>query len=297
MHLRLMFREVPLAAEQSPAVRRRRLGHELRELRRQAGLTLEQASAQLTGISAAKISRIETAKVGVTSRDVEHLLNIYGLDDPEQRENLKTLTRESRQSGWWQEFADAIPSELDLAINFEAEAVSIRMFSPYLVSGLFQTRAYARAILQAYWTSESEEQLERRVEVRMERQRILAESNRLEIRALLDETVLTRPVGGYQTLRNQLRRLIELANYPNISIRLLPLSVGAHPGGEGYFRIIDFPPPDPSIVQFEYLNNASYIDEESVVMHYLDIFRRLESVSLPSKESLSRIEDLLGEKE
>jgi transcriptional regulator with XRE-family HTH domain len=289
-----MFREVHLAVEQSPPVRRRRLGHELRELRRQAGLTLEQASAQLTAMSAAKISRIETANVSVTPRDVERLLDVYGLDDPERRENLKTLTRESRQPAWWREFADAIPPELDRAIGLEAEAVSIRIFSPHFVAGLFQTDAYARAILEAYWTSESKEQLERRVEVRMERQKILTERKRLRIRAVIDETVLSRPVGGDETLRGQLRRLIELANSPNVSIRVLPLSVGAHPGGEGPFRIIDLRPPDPSVVDFEHPNTLSYIDEASEVRLYLDIFNRLEKASLPSKQSLAKIESLLG---
>ena len=285
-----------LAAEQSPTVRRRRLGHELRELRRQAGLTLEQASAQLTDMSAAKISRIETAKVSVTPRDVERLLNIYGLDDAERRENLKTLTRESRQPGWWQEFADAIPAELDLAIGLEAEAVSIRMFNLHFVSGLFQTDAYARALLAAYWASESEEQLERRVEVRMERQKILTKRNRIRIHAVLDETVLSRPVGGDQILRGQLRRLIELANSPNISIRVLPVSVGAHPGGEGAFRIIDFRPPDPSVVHLDHPHRPTYLDEESEVRLYSDIFKRLERASLPSNESLARIKSNFGER-
>jgi hypothetical protein len=282
-----------VAAEQSPTVRRRRLAHELRALRGKAGLTLEQVSAQLKDVSAAKISRIETAKVGVTPRDVDRLLDIYGLKNPNRRENLKTLTRESRQRGWWQEFADAIPPELDLAIGLEAEAISIRMFNPQFVSGLFQTDAYARALLKAYWTSESEEQVQRRVEVRMERQKILMDRNRLRIRAVLDEGVLSRPVGGDQTLRDQLRRLIVLANSRNISIRVLPLSVGAHAGGEGAFRIIDLRPPDASVVHLEYPNRAAYLDEESEVRIFSDIFSRLERASLPSKQSLARIKQSL----
>jgi transcriptional regulator with XRE-family HTH domain len=300
-YLMIFFREVRVAAEQSPTVRRRRLGHELRELRREAGLTLEQASAQLTKMSAgktrmsgAKISRIETAKVSVTASDVERLLNIYGLHDPEQRENLKTLTRESRQHGWWQEYADAIPEKLDLAIGMEAEAISIRMFNPHYVGGLFQTDAYARALLEAYWTSESPEQLQRRVEVRIERQKILSPRNRLRVRAVIDETVLSRPVGGNQTLREQLLRLIELANSPNIEIRVLPLKVGAHPGGEGSFRIIDLRPPDPSVVQLEFPNGASYIDRPEEVELFSKIFEGLEEVSLSSEQSLAEIKTRLG---
>jgi len=286
-----------VAAEQSPTVRRRRLGHELRELREQSGLTLDEAAAQLEDISAAKISRIETAKVGVRPRDVEDLLTLYGVDDAQRRTNLITLTRESRQRGWWQQFSDAIPPELDLAIGLEAEAVSIRIFSPHFVGGLFQTEAYARALLEVNWNSESPAQVARRVEVRMERQKILKGRDGLEIRAVLDETVLGRSVGGDRTLRGQLRRLIELAQSPNVSIRVLPLSIGAHPGGEGPFRIIGLAPPDSTVVHLEYPDRAAYIEEESEVRTYADIFSRLEDLSMTHKQSLDLITKLGGEEE
>jgi transcriptional regulator with XRE-family HTH domain len=286
-----------MATPQSPTVRRRRLGHELRELREQAGLTLDQAAAQLEDFSAAKISRIETASVGARARDVEALLDVYGLHEAQRRTNLITLTRESRQRGWWARFGDAIPPKFDLAIGLEAEAVSIRIFSPHFVSGLFQTEEYARALLTANWTSEPQEQLERRVELRMERQKILKEVDRLEIRAVLDETVLRRPVGGHRTLRDQLRRLSELAHFPNISIRLLPLSAGAHAGGEGPFRIIELAHPDPSLVHLEYPDRAAYLEEEKEVELYADIFERLEDTSMTSKQSLELITRLSGGRE
>jgi hypothetical protein len=254
----------------------------LRGLREQAGLTLDEASARLEDFSAAKISRIETAKVGVRPRDVEDLLNLYGLQDAQRRKNLLTLTRESRQHGWWEQFSDAIPPAFDLVIGLEAEAVLIRMFSPHFVGGLFQTEAYARALLRVNWKAESSEHLERRVELRMERQKILKERDRLKIRAVLDETVLSRPVGGSRTLRSQLGRLAELAHFPNVSIRVLPLSVGAHPGGEGAFRIIDLLPPDPAVVHLEYPGRASYLEEESEVKLYADIFERLEDAAMTS---------------
>jgi transcriptional regulator with XRE-family HTH domain len=283
-----------VAADQSPTVRRRRLGHELRELREQAGLTLDQAAAGLEDFSAAKISRIETAKVGARPRDVEALLDVYGLYDPQRRANLITLTRESRQRGWWEQFSDAMSPLQDLHIGLEAEAVSIRIFSPYFISGLFQTKTYARALIEASFPSESLAQLERRVELRMERQKILKDRDRLKIRAVLDETVLSRPVGGPGTLRSQLRRLTELAQFPNVSLRILPLSVGAH-AGAGAFRIIDLPIPDPSVVHLEHPTGATYVEEESEVRLYSDIFKRLENVSMPSKQSLELITTLSGE--
>ena len=207
--------EVPWPHQQSPTVRRRRLGHELRELREQAGLTLDEAAARLRTSLPQRSVGSKRPRWASGPRDVEDLLTLYGVQDAQHRKDLITLTRESRQRGWWEQFSDAIPPALDLAIGLEAEAVSICVFSPHFIGGLFQTAAYARALLEANWTSESAEQLERRVEVRMERQMILNERDELEIRAVLDETVLSRPVGGDSTLRGQLRRLIELAHSPN----------------------------------------------------------------------------------
>ena len=155
-----------MARQQSPTLRRRRLGHELRELREQAGLTLDQAAARLEDFSAAKISRIETAKVGARPRDVEDLLALYGVQDAQHRKNLITLTREASQRGWWEQFTDAMSPSQELYIGLEAEAVLIRMFGAQVISGIFQTEAYAREVLKVIWTSEPPEQIERRVKVR-----------------------------------------------------------------------------------------------------------------------------------
>ena len=285
-----------MAAEQSPTVRRRRLGHELRELRERAGLTLEEAAALLDDFSAAKISRIETAKVRVRPGDVEALLTAYGVQDVQQRANLITLTRESRQRGWWNRFTDAMSPLQDVAIGLEAEAVSIRTYSPQVVSGVFQTESYARAVLKAIWASEPSEHVERRVALRMARQEILQHQDRLQINSVIEDCVLRRPVGGYEILREQLRRLAEVAELPNISIRVLPLSVGAHPGHDGAFRIIDLSPPDPSVVHLEYPAGANYMERPGEVRLYSDIFERLEDLAMTSEESLELIIRLSGEK-
>jgi transcriptional regulator with XRE-family HTH domain len=284
-----------LAAEQSPTVRRRRLGHELRELREEAGLTLDEASAQLEDISAAKISRIETAKVGVRPRDVEDLLDVYGLHNTQRRQNLITLTREARQRGWWEQFSDAMSPLQELHIGLEVEAVCIRIFSTQVINGLFETEAYARELLNVLWMSEHPENLERRVELRMARQRILEKSDRPRIRYVLEENVLNRPVGGYEILRAQLRRLCEVAQLPNASIRVLPNWVGAHPGNDGAFQIIDLPPPDPSVVYVEYRAGGVYMEHHEEVELYSDIFKRLEDASMTAEQSLELIKRLSGE--
>jgi transcriptional regulator with XRE-family HTH domain len=284
-----------MAGQQSPTLRRRRLGHELRELREQAGLTLDQAAARLEDFSAAKISRIETAKVGARPRDVEDLLALYGVQDAQHRKNLITLTREARQRGWWEQFTDAMSPSQELYIGLEAEAILIRMFSSQVISGIFQTAAYAREVLKVIWTSEPPEQIERRVKLRMARQEILDRQDGPQIRCILEENVLQRPVGGYEVLRAQLRRLAELAESPNVSIRVLPHSIGAHPGIDGPFWMVDFAPPDPPVVHVEYRTGGIYIEQEEGVKIYSDIFMRLEDVAMSSDQSLALIKTLSGE--
>lgn len=284
-----------MAAEQSPTVRRRRLGHELRELRERAGLTLDEAAAQLEDFSAAKISRIETAKVGARPRDVEDLLTLYGVQDAQHRENLITLTRESRQRGWWEQFSDAISPFQELYIGLEAEAVLIRMFSTQVISGLFQTEGYAREVLKAIWTSEPPEHIERRVQVRMARQKILQRQDGPQIRCVLEESALRRPVGGDEILHAQLRRLVDLADFPNISIRVLPHSIGAHPGIDGAFWIVDLAPPDPPVVHVEYRAGAIYMEQDEEVKLYSNIFLHLKETAMTSEQSLALIRTLSGE--
>jgi transcriptional regulator with XRE-family HTH domain len=284
-----------MAPQQSPTLRRRRLGHELRELREQAGLTLDQAAATLEDFSAAKISRIETAKVGARPRDVEDLLTLYGVQDAQHRKNLITLTREARQRGWWEQFTDAMAPSQELYIGLEAEAILIRMFSSQAISGIFQTAAYAREVLKMIWTSEPPEQIERRVKLRMARQEILERQDAPQIRCILEENVLQRPVGGYEVLHEQLRRLAELAESPNVSVRVLPHSIGAHPAIDGPFWMVDFAQPDPSVVHVEYRTGGIYIEQEEEVKIYSDIFMRLEDAAMSSEESLTLIKTLSGE--
>ncbi len=146
---------------QSPTVRRRRLGQELRRLREAARLTIEDVAQRLE-VSPAKISRIETGRVGVRPRDVSDLLDQYEIHGT-HRDNLLALTREARQQGWWHSYSDVLSDGTDTFLGLETEAESIRLFEVQVINGLLQTSEYARAVLRAYYRSEPPEQIERRV--------------------------------------------------------------------------------------------------------------------------------------
>jgi transcriptional regulator with XRE-family HTH domain len=158
---------------QSPTVRRRRLGQELRQLREAAGLTIEEVGQRLE-VSPAKISRIETGRVSVRPRDISDLLDQYGIHGT-HRDNLLALTREARQQGWWHSYSDALSEGIDFLVGLETEAEAIRLYEVQSVPGLLQTSEYARAVLRAHYRSEQPEQIEQRVKMRMARQQLVIE--------------------------------------------------------------------------------------------------------------------------
>jgi len=156
-----------MAPSSSPTVKRRRLAAELRRLREAAKLTIDQVAERLEW-SAGKISKIENARVSVMPRDARYLLDVYGVADPE-RELLVTLARESRQRGWWQQYG-AIPEWFGTYVGLESEAVSVSSYQGEYVPGLLQTHDYAMAVHRAFTMTQTDEEIEQHVALRMARQ-------------------------------------------------------------------------------------------------------------------------------
>jgi transcriptional regulator with XRE-family HTH domain len=271
-------------AAQSPTVRRRRLGQELRQLREDAGLTCEEVGERLEW-SGAKVSRIETARVGVRPRDVGDLLDLYKVTDKQHRDNLLTLTREARQRGWW--YGGALPEGFNTWVSLEAEATSFRVYDMHVANGLLQTEDYARAVLRSVWVAETAEQIERRVALRMKRQQALTrEENPLHLWAVIDEAVLHRRVGGPAVLRAQLRHLVEESEKPHITLQVLPFSAGAHVGVDGPFTIAELAAPDSEVVSIEYRLGGLYLEQDDEVRQYARIFDRLRATAMSPDESV-----------
>ncbi|MGK5685515.1 helix-turn-helix domain-containing protein [Actinoplanes sp. URMC 104] len=210
---------------EGPTLRRRRLGAALKRYREAAGLTQGQVTRQLEW-HAAKVTRIETARVSVTPRDVTDMLTLYGVRDPEHREALTELARASRERAWWADYRDIV--QPDSYVSFEAEASAIRNWEPVVLPGLLQTEAYMRALFRTSLTSRPD-RVDRAVSLRLARQRRLTGKHPIELGALLDESVLYRPIGGRRAMAGQLRHLLTLSELPNVSVRVLPCGVGEHP--------------------------------------------------------------------
>lgn len=236
--------------------------------------------------SSSKLSRMEVGRNPPSPADLSKLLDLYQITDTDRRDQLTALLREAKRKGWWQIYSD-IP--YSTYIGLEAEAVSMLAYEQ-VIPGLFQTEAYARAIVSETIPGIDDEALDQRVEVRLTRQAVLTRERPLQVRAVLDETCIRRLVGGREVMRLQLARLLELAERPNVIMQVLPFDVGAHPGTMlGPFIMIAFDhPADPGVVYAEG-DSDPYRDREDDLRRYSAAFDRLRSLALPAP----RTNDLL----
>ncbi|MFE6979293.1 helix-turn-helix domain-containing protein [Streptomyces sp. NPDC057682] len=299
-----------------PTVRRRRLGEALRQFRIQAGpgakgLTLEEAVEEVIrrdkqaggdgGTWApSKLSRIETAKARIRPAEVTQLLTAYGLDAKQDDgifTALEGLAKHASQQGWWQTYRGVVSPAYADYISLESDAEGIRIWSPQLIPGLLQTAAYARETITVNATTRTPEEVVALAEVRMARQAVLSRPERpLKLRAIIDERVLHQRVATRPTLmRDQLRRLLDAADLPNVTLQIMPLTSSLHPGTSGGFSLVGFPDPMPDVVLLENLVGASYVEADGEARIYADAFEQVVASALPSDMSLALITRILEE--
>jgi transcriptional regulator with XRE-family HTH domain len=268
----------------SPTVRRRELGALLRKLRTEKGLTVEQAAERLL-FSMSKLSRMETGHGAATPRDIRDLCALYGVTDEAERERMTELAREGKQQGWWQSY------ELTYAtyVGLEAEAVAISDFQSSVVPGLLQTADYARAGHEGTMPRLSPGQIEMQIEAKLTRQSLLTRVDPPSFRAVLDESALHRVVGGPRVMAAQLAHLMEAARLPNVTVQVIPFTVGSHPGLESNFNILELPPPTSSVVFVEGLIGSVYLERAEDLKRYRKVFERLQSIALSPKDTINAI--------
>jgi transcriptional regulator with XRE-family HTH domain len=274
-----------MVRDHSPTVRRRRLSGELRRLRDQAQLTIDDVAEKLS-CSASKISRIETGHVGVTPRDTRDMLKLYGVE-PDQLEALVQLAKEARRKGWWHSYNEVFTGAF---VGLEAETSSLRAYQALLVPGLLQTEDYMRAVIRAARPDATEAHVEKRVKARLARQRLLTDIDPPRYWAVIDEAVLCRMVGGPKVMHAQLNWLIARASLPHVTIQVLPFSAGAHAGMEGPFLILGFPEQaDPDVVYVDNTTAGIYLEEPAEILRYTLMFDHLRAAALAPDDTLTRI--------
>jgi transcriptional regulator with XRE-family HTH domain len=258
-----------------PTVLRIALGAQLRRLREAGNLTTAQA-AEAIRATGSKISRLERGRSAARQRDVADLLTLYGVSDDTEREQLLVLARQAGAPGWWQQYSDILPRWLELYIGLEEAASIIRAYEVQFVHGLLQTEDYARAVILISNARAPAEEVDRRVSLRMQRQRLLTQPGPRQLWAVLDEAALRRSPAGPEVMRAQLEHLLELTALPNITLQVVPFHAGPHAAAGGPFTVLRFPEPDlPDVVYLEQLNSALYLDQPGDVIDYVTIMDQL----------------------
>jgi transcriptional regulator with XRE-family HTH domain len=285
-----------MPARPSPTVRGRRLRHELRKIREEHGLTIEQVSERSGGDwNASTISRWETGDRRIRPVDLRRLLDLYDVHG-DQREVMLTLARQARERGWWRSYSDAIPEWFEVYLGLEAEAAVIHDYAAELVPGLLQTADYYRAFMRAAPAAGDEETIERKAAVRLARQERLTEEDPPKVWAVLNEAVIRRVVGGATTMRAQLQHIAEMADLAHVTVQVLPFRAGAHPAMDGSFIVLGFPEPtDPDVVYLEGQAGSLYLERPPEVERYAAIFSHLIAKALDPDESRSLIAQAAAE--
>lgn len=249
-------------------------------------MTIDMVAERLE-CSSSKISRIETGHNGATPRDVRDMLMFYGAAGPVVDE-LTQVAREARQKGWWHLYGAVLTGAY---VGLEAAASRIHGYEAQVVPGLLQTREYARAMIHtATRPGLSDEDIDRRIHVRMARQSLISQDDPLDLWVVLDETVFHRPVGGTRVMAEQFERLIAESTRHNVTIQVLPFSAGAHPAMDGSFSILGYEEPaDPDVVFSENAAGGLFLEKEEELNRYYQIFDHLRAMALPPDESVAFI--------
>lgn len=273
----------------SPTLRQRELGLRLRELRQARNLTIEEVAEQLE-CSATKISRLETAGRRAIPRDVRDLCGIYGVTDQAEVDALMDLARQGRELGWWAPYSD-LGELVGPFIGLEQEAVAITSFSMYYVPGLLQTADYARSLIRGIEQKMDPEILDERVEARMRRQQLLERESRPRYRALLDEAVLRRLVGGPAVMMAQLDKILTDQADGKAVVQVIPFSIGAHAASDSNFDFLEFKETSLQgpVIHVEGLTSNSYQERPGEVKRYRESIDQLRDAALSVRDSTALI--------
>jgi hypothetical protein len=277
-----------------PTALRIMLGGQLRRMRESAGISRADAGWQIRA-SESKVSRMELGRVGFKERDVSDLLELYGLEDGEERARLMELARAANNPGWWSRYGDVMPTWFNNYVGLEVAATLIRTYEVMFVPGLLQTEEYARAVVQLGKSYLPAEEIEQRVQLRVTRQQILTRSHPARLWVVIDESVLRRPVGGDDILRKQIEHLMMWAQEPNVTLQIMPFSSVGYPGAGGAFSILRFPDGDlPDIVYIEHAASALYLDKLEEVDEYVAIMEGLTIAAAPVSQTESLLKEALA---
>jgi transcriptional regulator with XRE-family HTH domain len=260
-------------------------------------MTLEEAGAVLE-VSAATVSRIETGVRVPRARDVRDLLDAYGVRDESRISEITNLVAEARESGWWDAYSE-VDDAYGTYIGLEAAANEIEQYESMAIPAMLQTPEYFRAWLRDVVNPQrtapiSQHEIEKVVEVRLRRQRLLQPPGGLEYSVVIDEGACARPVGGPAVMRDQINQVVETSRLPNVHLRFMPFRAGPHPAQGGPFAILSLPRDVSDVVYVDTFVGQLFLDTPAHLSRCRRVFAALLESSLDesaSQEALLRIAD------
>ncbi|MEE1838390.1 helix-turn-helix domain-containing protein [Streptomyces sp. NPDC088190] len=289
-----------MAWKRNPApksVYRRQLSAQLKELHEQSGKTLAEVGA-IIEVNQGSLSRIMNGDRGTTPVLVKAMLDCYGVTDPSVREDILDLVRadQAQRKKWWGKYSSVInTTQYGGYLELEQSATSLSSYEPQLIPGLLQTPEYARQVITAMRVDLDAKQVQALVDVRMNRQDILAREEAPKLWAVIDEAAFRRIESKPAVLKQQLEHLLDVEPRPNITLQLLPFEIGFHPGLYGSFMLMSFPEPNPDVVWVENLTKSVYFEGSEDVGRYTEVFDHLRATALGPPETRSRIKKMLKE--
>jgi transcriptional regulator with XRE-family HTH domain len=274
----------------SPTVRRRRLGSEIKRLRdaaRVSGGTL----AKKIGTSQPQLSRVENARGKLTAAQLEKMIKVFGVDE-RKAEEMRTLRRDGDVLGWWEQYSDVMPDNVELLIGLEAGAAWEQTYQDAFIPGLLQTPEYARAVISSAAPFLRSADLPRLVQLRADRQQRLTAAD-FRLTAVINEAALHRWVGGREIMYAQLRHLLDVQHNATVEVLVLPYEAGEHPAQGQSFTLLTFPEPeDPAIVFLDYAHSSGFLEKAHEIRQHTSVFGAVISKALNPDDSIRKIAEV-----
>lgn len=280
------------ASKSMPSLRAQWVGQRMREHREAAGRSLAEVAEYLGVKNTSTISRYETGAVAFRWADVDVLLTLYNVSDPQQRDELTSLAKEAWRKGWWDDYRDVVDNRRFLDVVWlESRAKSIKTFNIGFIHGLLQTDGYMDAIFREDPDFDAAT-VSRATELRQSRQKILQYEHRPELSIIIGEAVLRQRVGGPAVMREQLGHLLDLSRTSTITLRVLPFDATVYRALSGNFTIFDLDEPFPSVAHVENLAGCLHV-EEPLVGRILRAYDDMSNAALTMTESTKAVEQAI----
>jgi transcriptional regulator with XRE-family HTH domain len=277
-----------------PTLRAQWLGRELRKLRRERGLKLADI-AELLGRSEGTVSRFEQGEYRIPHPELLELLDQYDVVDKTERAGFIKLAQEVRQRGWWDGYQPFLGNSFADYIWLEDTAIKVRIFGLTFLDGLLQTPAYAGELITNGPQRDDPVQVKRQIEARIMRSDVFKENHEKSFEILIHEAALDMVVGDAEVMEGQFRKLVEVAEYDRVEIRLLPSTASRHiaAGIATGFVYFELEEPLPDVVCIETPAGAIYLESPDIEAFAETYDGLWNEDALSPRESIARIKSRL----